>query len=300
MMMAAVALANLVLGVAYTGYGVITAMEMRRDWRSFGFSHFGAAWIAMAFTCGPHHLAHGLHIAEGESGGGLDLLAVVVGLPVGAMWLALRVEAFLGGRGDRFVLGEPRWLRLLPALSAVYLLVMAAASVSLLTGAETTSGGWSALPNVALVALYMAIGWFIVRTQLRNHPLMGGWSGSGLCLSGIFPTCALMHGIFAVYILAGTYTHDIHSTVIDWLSVPAGAYFLWVVRRLYRDALWDWNQGPDEVATPAFSGFVGAGAPPRTPSRETSLEPPQPTSLPYMDPSRSAISSRRAPSGSVK
>src|SRR5918996_6011706 len=98
-MTAAVAITNLVLGVAYTGYGVITAAEMRRDWRSFGFSHFGAAWIAMAFTCGPHHLVHGLHLAfEGRSGGALDLLAVAVGLPMGGVWLSLRVEAFRGGR----------------------------------------------------------------------------------------------------------------------------------------------------------------------------------------------------------
>lgn len=33
-----------------------------------------------------------------------------------------------------------------------------------------------------------------------------------------------------------------------WLSVPAGIYFLWVVRRLYKDSLGDWNQGPDEVS----------------------------------------------------
>ena len=47
-MIAAVALTNLVLGVAYCGYGVMTAVEMRRDWRTMGFSHFGAAWILMA------------------------------------------------------------------------------------------------------------------------------------------------------------------------------------------------------------------------------------------------------------
>jgi hypothetical protein len=91
---------------------------------------------------------------------------------------------------------------------------------------------------------------------------MGGWSVSGLCLSTIFPTCALMHGVFAVYALAGVYHHDLHGGLIDWLSVPAGAYILWVVRRLYRDSLRDWNQGPDQV--PSFSGFTGVetAAPP--------------------------------------
>ncbi|HEY3240414.1 MAG TPA: hypothetical protein VGL92_12660, partial [Acidimicrobiia bacterium] len=283
-MTAAVALTNVVLGVAYTCYGIITAMEMRRDWRSFGFSHFGAAWIAMAFTCGPHHLAHGIHVGlEGRPGGALDLLAVVVGLPVGVVWLSLRIEAFLGGRGDRFILGEPRWLRAAPVLSALYLAVLAAGTATRLDGADLVGDALSVLPNLLLVGIYMAIGWFIVRTQLRNHPLMGGWSVSGLCLSVIFPTCALMHGVFAVYALAGTYHHDIHGGVIDWLSVPAGAYFLWVVRRLYRDTLRDWNQGPDEVAVPTFSGFTGVElaqppepepATPEAPKREAA--PPVP------------------------
>jgi hypothetical protein len=76
---------------------------------------------------------------------------------------------------------------------------------------------------------------------------MGGWSVSGLCLSAIFPTCALTHGVWAVYAVAGRYAQDGHGLVIDWLSVPAGIYFLAVVRSLYRDSLRDWNDGPDEV-----------------------------------------------------
>jgi hypothetical protein len=79
---------------------------------------------------------------------------------------------------------------------------------------------------------------------------MGGWSVSGLSLSIIFPTCALMHAVWAVYAVAGRYRQDVHGLTIDWLSVPAGIYFLFVVRRLYQDSLRDWNDGPDEV-TPA-------------------------------------------------
>src|ERR1043165_10288562 len=100
----AVALTNLILGLAYTSYGVMTAVELKRGWKTLGFSHFGAAWIAMAFTCGPHHLVHGVHILfEGRVGGPLDLLAVAVGFPAGVVFLGLRLEAFFGGRGDRFI-----------------------------------------------------------------------------------------------------------------------------------------------------------------------------------------------------
>ena len=55
------ALLNLALGMVYTSYGIMTAIDMKRGWRTSGFSHFGAAWLVMAFTCGPHHLEHGLH-----------------------------------------------------------------------------------------------------------------------------------------------------------------------------------------------------------------------------------------------
>jgi hypothetical protein len=256
----ALALTNLLLGLAYTGYGVITAVEMRRDWRAFGFSRFGAAWIAMAFTCGPHHLAHGVHLAfEGRHAGPLDLLAVVVGLPAGITWLALRIEAFRGGRGDRFIVGDPAWLRAVPAASGLYLGVLTLTSIALLGGEYDVEARSLIVANFLLVGIYTAIGWFILRTQLRNHPVIGGWSVSGLCLSVIFPTCALMHGVWAVYALKGTYHNDIHGAVIDWLSVPAALYFLFVVRRLYQNSLHDWNQGPDAVAVdvPTFSGFTG-------------------------------------------
>ncbi|MGI8686589.1 MAG: hypothetical protein ACR2MO_16120 [Acidimicrobiales bacterium] len=123
-----VALLNLVLGLAYTSYGIMTVIEMKRDWRTLGFTHFGAAWVCMAFTCGPHHLAHAVHVGlEGRSGGPLDLLTALVGLPVGVVWLALRVEAFAGGRGDRFIPGTPRWLGSMPTAAAVYVTALVAA-----------------------------------------------------------------------------------------------------------------------------------------------------------------------------
>ena len=247
-MITAVALTNLVLGVAYCGYGVMTAIEMRRDYDSFGFSHFGAAWIFMAFTCGPHHLFHGIHLAlEGRRGGAIDLLAVVVGLPVGVLWLYLRVEAFFGGRGDRYVPGTPRWLRAAPVAAVVYLVVLSGASVGIIGHHRRLDA--ITVANIALVGIYMAIGWFVLRTQLANRDSMGGWSVSGLCLSAIFPTCALMHAVWAMYDIGGKYHADVHGMFIDWMSIPAGLYFLWVVRSLYRDALRDWNEGPAQVVS---------------------------------------------------
>jgi hypothetical protein len=253
---ALVALTNIVLGLAYCGYGVMTAVEMRRDWRTHGFTHFGMAWLLMAFTCGPHHLVHGVHILfEGRHGGVLDLYSVVIGLPAGVAWLALRVEAFAGGRGDRFISGTPSWLGALPTVAAVY-------AASLLVGmAATARGGLHptplAVPNLFLVVVYLAISWFVLRTQLRNHPQLGGWSVSGLSLTVIFATCALMHGVWAVYTATGTYAYDIHGLVVDWLSLPAGLYFLSVVRGLYRDSIQDWNVVPEDADVVPSAALAG-------------------------------------------
>jgi hypothetical protein len=248
MIVVLVAVSNLILGVAYTAYGLMTAIEMKRDWRTFGFSHFGTAWILMAFTCGPYHLDHGLHVAvAGRLGGPLDLLAVVVGLPVGVVWLWLRLEAFLGGRGDRFIPADPVWLKAAPAAAVLYVVGLGTAFAVVLSG-HRVHPGLAVYANVLLVGLYMAVAWFILRTQLANRRSMPGWSVSGLSLSAIFPTCALMHAVWAVYAVAGRYQPDRHGLVIELLSVPAGIYFLVVVQRLYRDALHDWHEGPDEVA----------------------------------------------------
>ena len=245
-MRGAVAVLNIVLGEVYTSYGILTIIDLKRGWRQRGFSHFGLAWIAMAFTCGPHHLEHGLHVAfAGRAGGPLDLLAVVVGLPAGVAWFLLRVEALLGGRGDRFLPGTPRGVAALPALSGAYLAVYVAwVGLILRHGGDF---GPKLVPNVLLLGLYGVIGFYLLRTQLANRLSLGGWSLSGLSLAIVFPTCGLMHAVSAVYASSGRYDVDVHGLVIDWLAVPAAVYFLWVVRALHHNAFADWNRGATGV-----------------------------------------------------
>lgn len=250
----AVAGLNLLLGMVYLSYGVMTIIDLRRGWRTLGFSHFGLAWIFMAFTCGPHHFEHGVHILlAGRNGGLLDLVAVVVGLPAGVTWFLLRVEALTGGRGDRFIAGTPRWVALLPALSVTYVVFLFLAAVAVLAGGADF--GPKMTPNVLLLAVYFLVGYYLMRTQLRNHARIGGWSLSGLSLTFVFPTCGLMHIAFVLYAATGAYTVDVHGLVIDWLAVPAALYFVWVVRStIYLQTFDDWNNASAGSIEPATAG----------------------------------------------
>lgn len=245
----ALAAVSLLLGVVYTSYGIITVIDMKRQWRTLGFSHFGAAWITMAFTCGPHHFEHGLHLAfAGRSAGWLEFVSVVAGLPAGAIWFLLRVEALVGGRGDRFVSGTPRWVRALPPLAAGYLAVVVVSTAVLAFGGKTFRP--TMVPNIILIGLYMMIGWHLLTAQLEARGPRGGWSVSGLALTFVFPTCAVMHGAWVLYAFVGKYEVDVHGLVIDWLSVPASFYFLWVVRSLQLGVGSDWNGNTTSIAMP--------------------------------------------------
>lgn len=241
-MTTATATLNIVLGLVYLQYGTMTIIEMRRHRGTLGFSHFGLAWIAMAFTCGPHHMAHGLHLfaASGQAGG-LDFVVVLIGFPAGVTWFLLRVEAFRGGAGDRFIPRNSLWVLALPTLAGIY--VTALVSMLLQTGRLDSDHLAAVTPNILLIFIYVTIGYYLVRTQLANRRPLSGWSVSGLALAVIFPTCALMHGMYAYYALNGQYGPAGHTTVIDWVAVPAGIYFLWVVQALYRGTFRDWNRG---------------------------------------------------------
>jgi hypothetical protein len=244
----AAGLMNLILGAVYLQYGTMTIIEMKRGWRTLGFTHFGAAWIALAFTCGPHHLVHGaLAVAGAQYAGPLDLIAVAIGFPAGVIWFLLRIEAFRGGSGDRFISGTPLWLMAVPVFAGAYVTALAAAAMN---SGETLHWSWVLVPNLGLIVVYLAIGYFLTRTQLGNRPGLGGWSTSGVALALVFPTCAAMHAVYAYYAMTGAYGWSPSVFTIDWLGVPAGIYFLWVVHGLYREALADWNQAPAPAATP--------------------------------------------------
>jgi hypothetical protein len=144
-------------------------------------------------------------------------------------------------------------VRALPATSAAYVLVFGALATAELLSPEQFPPMVAA--NLLLVVLYSMIGWYLLRTQLATHASTGHWSLSGVALTIVFPTCALMHAAWAVYQITGRYEADIHTVVIDWLAVPAAAYFLWVVRGLYAGTVRDWNEATTG-AVPRVDGVV--------------------------------------------
>lgn len=93
-----------------------------------------------------------------------------------------------------------------------------------------------------LVGVYAAIAAVLAKAQIATRAGGGSWSVSGLSLAGIFATCAPMHAVLAFYTATGRYERDVHGIVIDWLSIPAGLFFLWVAWRLNRGELRDWER----------------------------------------------------------
>lgn len=233
--------ADVAMGLVYIGIGVLILVDLRRGWSTRGFSHLGAALIALAFTCGPYHVMHGIHLLEGVHGGVIELVTVLIGLPPGWMFARLRVEAFMGGRGDRLLAGTPTWIELLPLAGATY----AAAVLAAIQRPEPSVAlRVTALPDLALVGVYAAIAAVLVRSQLAQREARGGWSLSGLSLLGIFATCTPMHATTAAVTL-GQASGEIHAPIAAAFGIPAGLYFLWVVWALSGGRLVDWDRRPD-------------------------------------------------------
>jgi hypothetical protein len=225
------------LGVAYLALGVIAAQELVAGRRTLGMSRFGLGYILMASSCGPHHLLHASHVLHGQDVSLAVAAATLLGLPSGVVFVGLRIEAMVGGRGDRFVAGTPNWL-----ITTAFGAHLSAGAIFATAAGEMRASQLTSvtfLANAFVAVTYALVGWPLLRTQMRRRAVSGGWSVAGISLATIFPTCAVSHLVYAL-----TARGDLHTAIVDMWGVPASIYFLWVVRALYRDAISDWNTRP--------------------------------------------------------
>jgi len=249
---------NLLIGTAYVGLGLLSGWEVISQYRYRGLSRFGVGFSLMAASCGPHHLAHGWSVLQTGIVSTPLLVMTLMGLPAGVVFCRLRVEAMLGGRGDRTVVISSRVVAIVGVgfLATVGLLVgwsltappdpgqiicsaLGNVSATTLLGSRIDVASIRVIANLWVTVAYGMVGWYLMETQIRRFVVSRLWSLSGLSLAAVFPTCAAMH-----LILALTCTSEAATLPFDVLGVPASFYFLRVVRRLYVDSLVDWNRSP--------------------------------------------------------
>ena len=268
MMSLVVGLSNLAIGLAYASLGVLSAWETASLHRYRGWSRFGLGFSLMAASCGPHHMVHGWHVLQGASVSWPMFAATVIGLPAGLTFVLLRLERMWGGQGERIVTATADRMAMLAGAFILATGVLAA-GVFVQPGADalwqfvcTSSGlvtraepgvdftSLTFIANVFVTVTYGMVGWYLGDCQVRRYLTNGVWSLSGVSLSGVFFTCALMHLVDAT-------THgDSGMLFFDLLGIPASIYFLWVVKLVHNDSVMDWNRRP----------VVGAAAAPARPS----------------------------------
>jgi hypothetical protein len=256
-----IGISNLLIGAAYVSLGLLSAWEAASQFRYRGLSRFGLGFSLMAASCGPHHLVHGWCVLHEGMVTTPMLVATLLGLPAGIVFCALRVEAMKGRRGDRtIVLSSHAMIGLMISLLLLVGLLAGwsmAAAPPPIAPAQTVCTAWGVrsldaprpagidpgspvvLANLWVTVAYAMVGWYLIETQIRRYIGTRSWSLSGISLAAVFPSCAAMHLILA---LSGS--PDSATLPFDLLGVPASVYFLWVVQRLHKDSVVDWNRRP--------------------------------------------------------
>ncbi len=118
------------------------------------------------------------------------------------------------------------------------------------SGAEVDVTSVAFLANIFVTVTYGMVGWYLGDLQVRRYLATGVWSLSGVSLTGIFFTCAVMHLVDA------TAGDDGVMLFFDLIGIPASIYFLRVVKLVHNDSVTDWNRRP----------LVGAATMPARPS----------------------------------
>lgn len=223
--------ANVALAAVYLALAGVAAAEMIQGRTRRGLTRFGVGFTAVMGTSGLVRLA-----AAQSAPSQPVLVAVAMGFGPASLFLWLRLERHLGGRGERFIAGTPPVVALVPLV------------VAFIAGANYAVAGfdWPIRRNVVpvrfvadvvLVATHLAIAWVYARTQTLRRTTVGGWSLTGLAVAVIFPTHATVHGVHGLIDADAE-----HLTLVTVLAVPAALWFLWSLLQVHRDAVADWHR----------------------------------------------------------
>ncbi|MDP9218914.1 MAG: hypothetical protein M3P23_00035 [Actinomycetota bacterium] len=188
---------------------------------------FGFALAAVVLAGGVQASMRGVVLlgAPGRHSVPLIVASLLALLPA-TVFCLLRYEAYRGGAGDRIIHGHPHWVPLLPvALAFVAGAVLVMIWVD--RGPPTVLG----VPAALMAAMLLVVGWYLMRAQQVRHSIAGGWSLSGLAVTLLFPTWALVEVSQAFAGAVGA-----ALAVVDWLALPAALWFLIESRRLVAKA----------------------------------------------------------------
>lgn len=252
---------------ALSGYEIWTTRLWKVRGQIVTSGHRLMLWglLAMAASCGPHHLDLGAHMMfYGHPTTPIDMTAIVLAFPWAVSWTWFRLgQVFpweptptdLPGRydlelatkrpwwhppGDHLVSGEKTWPSVLLGGMLGYMVAVMITTFVLVQQAGVHDHLITWGPQILLLVLYCAIGYLLWSAQYERRARVGSWSLASLSLAVIFPTCAISHWTYATAVARGVYpVQDWHTTVADLYGVLAAVFFLFVAinqRRIGREA----------------------------------------------------------------
>lgn len=214
-------------GVVYLLLGIGALIESLGGGGAGRRRRFGLALAAVVLAGGVQAVLRGVALlgATGRHSVPLIVASSLALLPA-TVFCLLRYEAYRGGAGDRIIHGHPHWVPLLPVAFAF----VAGAVLGMIwvdRGHRTVVAASGAL----MAAVLLVVGWYLMRAQQVRHSIAGGWSLSGLAVTLLFPSWALIE---VSQVSPGTAGAVL--AVVDWLAFPAALWFLIESRRLVAKA----------------------------------------------------------------
>lgn len=223
----AVASVEIVSGVVYLLLGGASLIECLGGEGAGRHRRFGLALAAVLLAGGVQAVLRGVDLLGATGRHSVPLIvASSLGLVPATMFCLLRYEAYRGGAGDRIIRGQPHWVPLLPVAFA-----FVAGALLVMIWVDREPPTVLVAPAALMGAMLLAVGWYLMWAQQVRHSVAGGWSLSGLAVTLIFPTWALVE---VSQIFAG----DVDGAlgVVDWLALPAAVWLLIESRRLVAKA----------------------------------------------------------------